>query len=249
MKRNKIKGLSLDELSVVDDPANPGAHITLFKRQEPKPKTDEGENVMFKTLEEALAAFEEQKTELAKANDAVAVLTKALEATHEVKKAEDGAVTVVAKAKEEMIEFEGEMIAKSAVPAPILKALEKQAKEVADLRKAAELDDLRKRAEKEFPNLAGSADEKAALMKAVDGIEATAKEAVVKSLKAADAAVSKLFKEVGSAQVDEASPQAQLDKLAKEHAAKNKVSFEAAFSEVTKSGAGMELFKALRSSK
>ena len=148
MKRNKIKGLSLDELSVVDAPANPGAQIALFKRQEPKPKTDEGENVMFKTLEEALAAFEEQKTELAKANDAVAVLTKALESTHDVKKAEDGAVTVVAKSKEEMIEFEGEMIAKSAVPAPILKALEKQAKEVADLRKAAEVEDLRKRAEK-----------------------------------------------------------------------------------------------------
>lgn len=249
MKRNRIKGLSLDELSVVDAPANPGAQIALFKRQEPKPKTDEGENVMFKTLEEALAAFEEQKTELAKANDAVAVLTKALESTHDVKKAEDGAVTVVAKAKEEMIEFEGEMIAKSAVPAPILKALEKQAKEVADLRKAAETEDLRKRAEKEFPNLAGSADEKAALMKAVDGIDASAKEAVVKSLKAADAAVSKLFKEVGSAQVDETSPQAQLNKLAKEYADKNKVSFEAAFSEVTRNGAGLELYKALRSSK
>ena len=204
---------------------------------------------MFKTLEEALAAFEEQKTDLAKAGETIGLLTKALEATHDVKKAADGSVTIVAKSAEEMIEFDGEMIAKSAVPAPILKRLETQAKEVADLRKAAEVEDLRKRAEKEFPNLAGTADEKAALMKAVDGIDASAKDAVVKSLKAADAAVSKLFKEVGSNEIDEASPSAKLDKMAKEHAAKNKVSFESAYSEVIKSGEGLEVYKALRSSK
>ena len=201
---------------------------------------------MFKTLEEAIAAFEEKSTELSKAATAIDVLTKALEATHDVKKAEDGAVTVVAKAKDEMIEFDGQLIAKSAVPAPILKALEKQAKDLDDLRKAKEKDDLRKSAEEAFPNLAGTADQKASLMKALNGLDDNDKDAVMKSLKAADAAVSKLFKEVGNTSVDETSPSAKLDKMAKEHAAKNAVSFETAYAEVTKAGEGFELLKALR---
>lgn len=202
---------------------------------------------MFKTLEEAIAAFEEQKTALTKAQSSIDVLTKALEATHEVKKSADGEITVIAKSKEEMIEFEGEMIAKSLVPAPILKALEKQSKDLADMRKKAEQADLTKRAEEAFPNLAGTADSKAALMKALDGMDDNDKDAIMKSLKAADAAVSKLFKEVGSANSDETSPDGQLRKMAEDHAKANNVSYETAYSEVTKSGKGLELYKALRS--
>lgn len=246
MKQFKIKGLSLDELSAVGKPANPGARVALFKQQEPKPNNDEGDTVMPKTLEETLAEIEEGKAKLKKADTAIDVLTKALEDTHVIKKSAEGDVTIEKKQAEETIEFGGQTILKSAVPEPILKALEAQAKDLADLRKKAEEEDLRKSVQGTFPNLAGTDDSKVALMKAVNGLPTAVKDEVLKSLKAADAAVTNLFKEKGSTTVDENSPSEQLAKLAKDYATKNSTTFEIAYSEVTKSGEGAQLLKSIR---
>ena len=81
---------------------------------------------------------------------------------------------------EESIEVEGQMIAKSAIPAPILKKLE-------EMQKAVETEALRKRAEEVLPNFKGTADERGKLLKSVGEDEG-----LLTLLKAADAAFAAL---------------------------------------------------------
>jgi hypothetical protein len=86
---------------------------------------------------------------------------------------------------EEMIEVEGQSIAKSAIPAPILKKLE-------EMQKAVETEALRKRAEEVLPNFKGTADERGKLLKSVGEDEN-----LLTLLKAADAAFAGVYQEVG----------------------------------------------------
>ena len=96
-------------------------------------------------------------------------------------------VAAIAKAAptEEAIEVEGQMIAKSAIPAPILKKLE-------EMQKAVETEALRKRAEEVLPNFKGTADERGKLLKSVGEDEG-----LLTLLKAADAAFAGVYQEVG----------------------------------------------------
>ena len=96
-------------------------------------------------------------------------------------------VAAIAKAAptEESIEVEGQMIAKSAIPAPILKKLE-------EMQKAVETEALRKRAEEVLPNFKGTADERGKLLKSVGEDEG-----MLTLLKAADAAFAGVYQEVG----------------------------------------------------
>ena len=96
-------------------------------------------------------------------------------------------VAAIAKAAptEESIEVEGQMIAKSAIPAPILKKLE-------EMQKAVETEALRKRAEEVLPNFKGTADERGKLLKSVGEDEG-----LLTLLKAADAAFAGVYQEVG----------------------------------------------------
>jgi len=86
---------------------------------------------------------------------------------------------------EETIEVEGQSIAKSAIPAPILKKLE-------EMQKAVETEALRKRAEEVLPNFKGTADERGKLLKSVGEDEG-----LLTLLKAADAAFAGVYQEVG----------------------------------------------------
>lgn len=101
-----------------------------------------------------------------------------------VSELEVAAVTKAAPA-EEMIEVEGQSIAKSAIPAPILKKLE-------EMQKAVETEALRKRAEEVLPNFKGTADERGKLLKSVGEDEG-----LLTLLKAADAAFAGVYQEVG----------------------------------------------------
>ncbi len=127
-----------------------------------------------------------------------------------------------------------------------LAALAKQSDTNAkDLRKAREdTDDLRleKRVSQEIPNLKGTNKAKAALLKAVGDDEEA-----LEMLKAADAAVSDLFKAKGTAtgednDDDEDDPEAKLDELAKEEAKESKVTFEKAYATVITTPAGAKLY-------
>jgi hypothetical protein len=106
--------------------------------------------------------------------------------TYKAKISELEAAAVVKVAPvEEMVEVEGQMIAKSAIPAPILKKLE-------EMQKAVETEALRKRAEEVLPNFKGTADERGKLLKSVGEDEG-----LLTLLKAADAAFAGVYQEVG----------------------------------------------------
>ena len=137
-----------------------------------------------------------------------------------------------AKPKEEMIEVEGEMIAKSAVPAPILKKLE-------EMQKAVEVEALRKRAEEVLPNFKGTADERGKLLKSVGNDES-----LLALLKAADAAFAGVFQEVGKtdAENDLKTAAEKLKDLTKAYQTeKGEKSFEKAYAAIVKTAQGRAL--------
>lgn len=271
-EKKTLRKVGLDEVSLVDDPANEHARAVLFKTKKSydgymtdeekarrnangsMKKSSEGDNIM--DIEELQARLSEVEAEVVKQKERAdqsennfEVLVKSLEGTDViVSKSKDGQVEVTKRVPEDMIEFNGERIAKSAVPEPILKHLEDQRVQLEELRKAKEMEDLRKSAEEAFPNLSGSADQKAKLLKALNSMDETDREAVVKSLKAADAVVAKSFVEIGTASLeDDDTAKSKLDKLAKAYASDKKVTFEEAFTQVTAAGEGRELFIKSRS--
>jgi len=137
-----------------------------------------------------------------------------------------------AKPKEEMIEVEGEMIAKSAVPAPILKKLE-------DMQKAAEAEAFRKRADEVLPNFKGTADERGKLLKSV-GDDAE----LLTLLRAADAAFAGIYKEVGKtdAENDLKTPTEKLNDMVKTYQEEKKEKdFHKAYAAVIKTAQGRAL--------
>lgn len=160
-------------------------------------------------------APEELEQRLGELETQLAAVTKAAEDEGFDVAEADGEVTLTKRAEPEMIEVEGEMIEKSAVPAPMLKALER----IAKLEAERERESLAKRAETELPNLAGSVDARSALLKAIDGIEDEAiRGQVVETLKAADNATKAHFIEIGktaTGDVDPNDPTAEVERLAK----------------------------------
>ena len=132
------------------------------------------------------------------------------------------------KAPEEMIEVEGEMVAKSAIPAPVLKALE-----VAEVAKRDAV--LVEKAKSTLPNF----DE--AVAKSFMGLDLS--EEMLAALVAADALFGKMTEEVGKtdAEGDMSDPKAQLDALVAKTATEKSLTKEAAFGEVAKTKEGKAL--------
>lgn len=249
LKRLFLKDMQLHELSLVDDPANALATTVMMKNRQ-------GDSAMtVEELKAMLAAkdaeIKKQKQELDWNRDNLSAVLKFLKDNDlglDIDRTDDGSISIAKRAPVEMIDFAGEKIAKSALPESVLKHLEAQAAQLEELTKAREGEQLAKMAEEAFPHLSGTRVQKAALMKAINGMGEGDKEAVLKSLKAADAAVAKSFAEFGhAAEHDEASPKAVLEKRAKQHATEHNVSYETAFAEITKSGEGRELLIKSRS--
>lgn len=121
---NLLTQLELEELSLVDIPANPGAMVSLFKRDSGKEEnmTKQVETVD-KADHDAVVAENER-------------LREALVANEFVIKAD----SIEKKAPVETIDIDGEMINKADIPAPVLKALEeaKAEKEASALEKRAD---------------------------------------------------------------------------------------------------------------
>jgi hypothetical protein len=149
-------------------------------------------------------------------------------------KVADLEVAVVEKAKpaEEMIEVEGEMIAKSAIPAPILKKLE-------DVQKALEVEALRKRADEVLPNFKGTADERGKLLKSIGQDEE-----LLALLRSADAAFAGIYQEVGKTDAanDLKSPTEKLNDIVKAYQEEKKEKdFHKAYAAVIKTAQGRSL--------
>jgi hypothetical protein len=136
----------------------------------------------------------------------------------------------------------GEKVEKSLVPAPVLKMLAEQAADIAKMKTEAEEVALAKRGTDELPNLAGTPLAKGRLLALAEKDPE-----MLKTLKAADAAMSAAFVEKGNSNgADEASPEYKLDQLAKAHATAQSVTYHAAYAEVTKSGVGADLLAQMR---
>lgn len=254
----ELEDLDLVEVSAVDAPANQHASVVLFKNMwhtslvkpsdEGSVKKGEG-LVTVEELTKKLEALQAQVTDLTKtasdAETAKAAAEAALAAL--TKSADDAGVDVkdgkiVKRADPEYVEIDGEKVEKALVPAPILKAIEKQAAEIAAMKAKADEAEIAKRGAAELPNLAGTGLAKGRLLALVEKDEE-----LLKALKAADAAMAKAYEETGHGDVhDEASPSYKLDQLAKAHAAAQNVSYETAYAAVTKAGVGADLLNQIR---
>lgn len=246
---NELLDLELDEVSLVDSPANKSATVALFKRDSTMRKKKEEVStdvekgvcieIEIKSPEEEMAEMQmeaqqdqaedvadtvgksDHETEVETLKAEVARLTKALAD----KDAED-----VAKA-DELIDFGGEMVAKSAIPAPVLKKLE-------EVQKAQEAADLRKRADEVLPNFKGTADQRGKLLKSVGDDKE-----LLDLLKAADAAFATKFEEIGKtdAEGDLQTAQDKLTALVKARQEEKKEDFYKAYAAVTKTAEGKAL--------
>jgi hypothetical protein len=227
--------LHLEELSLVDRPANAQAMVSLFKRD----NSFEGINKMNEEMETKVAAYMKDKGcgraeamkalgyNMEKAEEVVEEVTEKseaeevnpLEAEIETLKAEnetlrkgliDNGYVITAdaiekKAEVEMMDIEGEMVVKSDIPAPVLKALEAAALEKADVA-------LTKSAEEALPNF------DIAVAKSL--VEKFAEEEkIMEALKACDASIGASMEEFGKSDVDGefASSSDKLDSLVKSY--------------------------------
>lgn len=259
---NLLKNLHLEELSLVDRPANAQAMVSLFKRD----NSFEGINKMNEEMETKVAAYmkdkgcgradamkalgydmekaEEVAEEVAEKSEAEEV--NPLEAEIETLKAEnetlrkgliDNGYVITAdaiekKAEVEMMDIEGEMVVKSDIPAPVLKALEAAALEKADVA-------LTKSAEEALPNFD--------LAVAKSLVEKFAEEEkIMEALKACDASIGASMEEFGKSDVDGefASSSDKLDSLVKSYMDDNqlkKSEYAKAYAVVAKTDEGKSL--------
>lgn len=215
---NILTQLELGELSLVDNPANPLAKAPLYKRD------SEGDQMKQEELETLKADFDAMKAENER-------LRKGLIENGFVIKAD----AIEKKATEEQIEVGGEMVNKSAIPAPVLKALEEAEVAKRDV-------ELTKAAQEKLPNW----DEAVAkeLMKF------DLDEKIMEALMAADAAFEAVMTEKGadSAADDLASPEDKLNELAKAAKAEHGT-FEKAYAAIVKTDEGKALLKAMKEDK
>lgn len=254
----ELTELELLEVSLVDAGDDPLAKVAIFKQKEETEVTDEELEKakrpkhpdMENTEEQAVEGEDSEMMEeedkackpkkksykaeaeaLAEANNALVEEVDTLKAKVEVleKALEDKEVLEKGK-QEENIEIDGEQIAKSAIPAPVLKKLE-------ELNKAREKEALEKRAEELLSNTVGTVEKKAKLVKAFGDDEE-----MLEMLRAIDAAFASHFEEVGKGKaVEFESPQDELDSMIKAYMDEHNVEKAKATVEVTKSGAGREL--------
>ena len=245
---NLLKNLHLEELSLVDRPANAQAMVSLFKRdnsaEENTQMTDEV-NAEEIVQEEAEVVVEAPEVE---AVDVEALKSDLERLSLENEKLRKGlldagyvitAEAIEKKAEVEMVEVEGEMVAKADIPAPVLKALE--AAEVAKREHEIEKADieLTKRASEALPHFAVDV-AKALVAKFYD------EEAIMEALKAADAAFEAAMQEFGKSDVDGefATSADKLDALVKsymdEHQLK-KSEYAKAYAAVAKTDEGKAL--------
>lgn len=182
----------------------------------------------------AVEALKSEVTELTEKSDKLTAENERLRKSL----IEDGysitAGAIEKKAPEEFIEYDGEKINKSDVPAPILKALEQAGIEKADHA-------LTKRAEAELPHF--SVEVAKSLLTAVSKMDDM--DILMEALMAADKAFEQKMKEFGKSDVngDFDSADEKLEAMAKAYASDKKVSYAKAYAAVIKTDDGKALVK------
>jgi hypothetical protein len=210
MKSDKMDDMEDDEEEMMDE--------DMMGEKKPTRKSWKNEALELEEVNKML--LEEIETLKGKVADLEVAVVSAASATEKAKPAE------------EMIEVEGEKIAKSAIPAPVLKKLE-------DVQKALEVEALRKRADEVLPNFKGTADERGKLLKSIGQDEE-----LLALLRSADAAFAGIYQEVGKTDAanDLKSPTEKLNDIVKAYQEEKKEKdFHKAYAAVIKTAQGRSL--------
>lgn len=233
----EIIELELEELSLVDVPANPEAKVSLFKRHKDVSKMNDDMKAKLKPYmdkgmseEEAMKAYEmDMKKRLEDAEGTIQKFQQFL-----IK--EGYTITqegITKKAPEDFIEYEGERISKSDDRFELVKKLrevEIEKQEVA----------IEKQAKEVLPNWN--------LEAAKEVLKAAPSDKLMEALKAADAAFEAVMTEKGDSATtngDMTSPEEILNKRAKEIAVEKGISFHKAWHDYAHSEEGLPLYKKL----
>jgi molybdopterin converting factor small subunit len=257
---NLLKQLELEELSLVDRPANAQATVSLYKRDnsngepmehEVEKMSDDLKAKLKPYMDKGMSEEEAMKMynmDMKKADDATIEeleieTLKALEVTlkeenERLRKSliDNGfiikAESIEKKVDPEYVEYDGEQINKADIPAPILKALEAAEIEKAD---AA----LAEKAKEALPNF--NLDVAKSLTKAF-----SEDEAIMEALKGADAVFAESMEEVGKSDADGefATANDKLDALVKSYMDENKMKkshYAVAYAAVAKTDEGKAL--------
>jgi hypothetical protein len=235
---NDMEDEQVEKLDTVDETSDAGATEKGYKEDKKMMDGNGASSEEMMDDEEDMMEGEKKptrkswKTEALELEEVNKMLLEEIE-TYKAKVADlEAAVVEKAKPAEEMIEVEGEMIAKSAVPAPILKKLE-------EMQKAAEVEALRKRADEVLPNFKGTADERGKLLKSIGNDET-----LLAILRAADAAFAGIYQEVGKtdAENDLKTPTEKLNDMVKAYQEEKKEKdFHKAYAAVIKTAQGRSL--------
>ena len=250
---NLLKQLELDELSLVDRPANASAKVALFKRDSEEENMEKAYKMSDAEMEEMDKMSDDLKAKLRgymgkgytfpeakkmmdeddmkKADEDISLEAELMELKEENENLRKQLGEVVEKKEEvvETIEVNGEMVVKADIPEPVLKALEEAKVE-------KQMIELRKKAEAELPHF-----DVEVAMSLLNVIKGDTK--VLEALKGADAAFAAAMDEVGekSVEADMTDPQSKLDKMVDAYAEEHKVNKYAAFDAISKTAEGKSL--------
>jgi ABC-type transporter Mla MlaB component len=221
-----LKNLELEELSLVDKPANPLAMAPLFKRDNSNGETMTKD---IKKTEETPVEIDTTEVDTLKAE--IETLKAANEGLRKSFLDEGYKITAegVTKAAEpDYITVDGEMINKADVPAPILKRMETAEAEL----KAQE---ITKKAKETLPNFKEDV--------AVKLMKFDLDDDIMQILSAADALFAEVMTEKGETNPtdDFMEPSDKLKELAKAFQTENKTTYEKAYTEVVKTAEGKAL--------
>jgi ABC-type transporter Mla MlaB component len=221
-----LKNLELEELSLVDKPANPLAMAPLFKRD-----NSNGETMTKDIKKTGETPVEIDTTEVDTLKAQIETLKAANEGLRKSFLDEGYKITAegVTKAAEpDYITVDGEQINKADVPAPILKRMETAEAEL----KAQE---ITKKAKETLPNFKEDV--------AVKLMKFDLDDDIMQILSAADALFAEVMTEKGETNPtdDFMEPSDKLKELAKAFQTENKTTYEKAYTEVVKTAEGKAL--------
>jgi hypothetical protein len=273
-KKNNLKNLSIKEVSLVPKGANQHSKAVLYKSA-PGENGDtiasksrrEGEDPMPKTLEELEKALNEQDAKIeatnksSEAKDAeIADLKKQLEEANKAKPKIDpktGKPIIADNDADDPMSKLDELVSKkleTAVAEAVTKATEAVVKSNEALTKQltetlakTELLQLEKQAESDYPNIPGTATEKAELLQTIKAMPEAQQKIMFDGLKKQNEMFGGTFTEigqVGKSSVSKGSNEAQLEVLAKKYQEANpEMSMAKAYNEVLKTEEGTKLYQ------
>lgn len=241
--------MEIDEISLVDQGANPSAYVKFFKNK--------GDNMDIEDLTKRLEEVEnENKDLLVKAgmSDAEKAYMDGL--NDEAKKKFMG---MGADERKKMMgagkmdkSFDKEAVEKQladiekrlAEKDDVIKSFKEEIAKMAD---ENEMLKLEKRAEAELAGIAGTAEQKAKLLKALDGIEdEDVKKMALENIKKSAETNINVTKEYGASGQGQDDANGKLEALAKAKAKETGVSFAKAYKDVLDTDEGRELLKKSR---